>query len=228
MKTCPHIMLVAGVVLVAVLTGLPGSAGAQPIYVSDVREISLRSGPSTDHRILRMLSAGDKLEELSGQGGWLRVRGPDGNEGWVLQRFTSRNAPVSVRYQMLRQDYDALVAASGGALDKVAELEEINENLLEALSETSNKLLDLDREYSALQEDVAGVLDLRQQFEQIAAERDALQAETEALRAENAVLKSRDRLMWFLAGAGIFLVAWLIGVITGRLQRKRGNMLRSA
>ena len=226
MKINRIIRFVAGFSLVSVLAWLPGIVGAETVYVSDVREISKRLGPSTEHRILQMLPAGAKMEVLSEQAGWLRVRGPNNIEGWVLERFTSKEIPVSLKYQELREKYDDLYAASSGALGRIAELEEVNQNLLGTLSETSNKLLDLDREHAALQMDAANVLDLRQRYDQSVADLADAQAEVEAFRQENSKLKSWDRFHWFLTGGAVFLVAWLAGVITGRLQGKRRNTLQ--
>lgn len=227
MKSCGIMRVITGLFLAcALLAGLPGFSAAQTVYVSDVRDISKRAGPSTEHRILQMLPAGAKMEVLSEQAGWLRVRGPNGIEGWVLKRFTSEEIPVSLKYQELRAEYDTLYAASSGALGRIAELEEVNQNLLETLSETSNKLLDLDREHTALQLDAANVLDLRQRFDQTVVDLADAQAEVASLRRENSKLKSWDRFYWFLAGGAVFLVAWVAGVVTGRLQGKRRNTLQ--
>jgi len=166
------------------------------------------------------------MEVLSEQAGWLQVRGPNNIEGWVLKRFTSEETPVSLKYQVLRNKHDELFAASSGALGRIAELEEVNQNLLETLSETSNKLLDLDREHADLQLDAANVLDLRQRYDQTVIDLADVQVEVEALRQENSKLKSWDRFYWFLTGGVVFLVAWLAGVITGRLQGKRRNTLQ--
>ncbi|WP_161794845.1 TIGR04211 family SH3 domain-containing protein [Desulfonatronum thioautotrophicum] len=225
MQSYHSMLLTAWVVLAVVLVGMPDRAAGETVYVSEVREISKRAGPSTDHRILRMLPAGAELEALSEQAGWLQVRGSDGLEGWVLQRFTTRDVPLTLRYQELRRKYDALYEASSGALGQLAELEEVNQKLLETLSETSNKLLDLDREYAAFRSDAAEVEDLRLRYAQLTTEMDALLQEATRLREENSMLKSQDRFRWFLVGGSVFFVAWLVGMITGRRQGKRRNTL---
>lgn len=226
MKTDRTMHVVAGVALGFWMILLSGVAGAETVYVADMREISKRAGPSTEYRILRMLPTGAEMEVLSEQAGWLRVRSPDGVEGWVLKRLTSPEVPAVRRYAELRQEFDALYAASSGALGRIAELEEVNQNLMDTLSETSNKLLDLDREYTAFKQDAAEVADLRQRYDVTAKELEALQTEAGRLREENTQLKSGDRFRWFLVGGGVFLVAWLAGVITGRMQRKLRKTLQ--
>ncbi len=202
------------------------AAGAENVYVSDVREISKRLGPSTEHRIVRMLAAGSRMEVLSERNGWLQVRGQDGLEGWILKRYTSTEIPVTLKYENLREEHETLYHASKGALDRIAELEEINKKLLETLSDTSNKLLNLDKEHAVLLMDAANVLELRSQYEQVVERMATVQDEVEALREQNRQMKSWDRFYWFLSGGSVFLVAWLTGLITGRLQGKRRNTLQ--
>ncbi|GAB6057749.1 TIGR04211 family SH3 domain-containing protein [Desulfonatronum parangueonense] len=222
LKAC-HLTLI---IVLLVMTVCASKAEAETVYVSDVREISKRNGPSTGHRILSMLPAGAKMELLEERDGWLRVRGPNNVEGWVLKRFTSEEVPVSLKYQTLREKFDALHAASSGALGRIAELEEVNKNLMEVLSTTSNNLVSLDREHAALRQDAANVLDLRERYDLMAVELAAVQAEAEALRQDNSRMKKLDRFYWFLSGGAVFLVAWLAGVITGRMQGRRRNTLQ--
>lgn len=201
-------------------------AMAESVYVSDVREISQRQGPSTEYRIVRMLSAGEELDVLEASNGWLKVRNAQGDEGWVLKRYTSSRIPVSHELRNLREKYDQLHAASKGALGRVADLEEENQNLLAALSDATNKLVDLKEEHARLREDAADVIALRQEHDLLLREHHELAAEVDVLRKENKKFASSDRFYWFLTGGAVFLAAWVIGVVTGRLQGKRRNTLQ--
>jgi SH3 domain protein len=212
--------------LVICCAGSITAARAESIYVSDVREISQREGPSTEYRIVRMLAAGEELETLESRNGWLKVRNAYGDEGWVLKRYTSSRIPVSHELRNVQEKYDQLHAASKGALDRVADLEEENQNLLAALSEATNKLVDLKEEHDKLQEDAANVIALRQEHDKLWEEHGQLVAEAKILRKENQKFTSNDRFYWFLTGGVVFLVAWAIGVVTGRLQGKRRNTLQ--
>lgn len=220
----PYLVFLSFICLFLAFSAEPVTA--ETVYVSDVREISKRIGPSTEHRIVRMLPSGSAMEALREQNGWLLVRSPDGQEGWVLKRFTSTEIPVTLKYQNLRQEYDSLYARSKGALDRIAELEEVNQNLMETLSETSNNLLNLDRDHAALQADAADVLNLRQRYEENVNQLEQVRDEVMELRKENERLNSWDHFYWFLSGGAVFLVAWLAGVVTGRLQGKRRNTLQ--
>jgi SH3-like domain-containing protein len=60
---------------------------------TDVQGLILRSGPGTENQALKTLPEGTRIEFLGEeqQGGdyvWLRVRDPEGTEGWVARDFT--------------------------------------------------------------------------------------------------------------------------------------------
>jgi SH3 domain protein len=69
--------------------GLAPWAAAEPVWVSDQFEVMLRSGPSTNNAIERMLPSGTALEvlERDEEAGYARVRTTAGTEGWVLSRY---------------------------------------------------------------------------------------------------------------------------------------------
>ena len=49
-------------------------AARAAVYVTDQLEITLRSGPTLENRILKMLVSGTSLETLEEREGWTRVR----------------------------------------------------------------------------------------------------------------------------------------------------------
>src|SRR5690625_4640607 len=62
-------------------------------YITDQLQVTLRSGPTTGHRILRMIDAGVPVQVLaSPEDGWVQVSTRDGLQGWVLERHLM-NAP---------------------------------------------------------------------------------------------------------------------------------------
>ena len=54
------------------------------------QQANLRLGPSTDYPVVKVFTAGTILN-ISGQnsqGDWLRIRLPEGNDGWILRLLT--------------------------------------------------------------------------------------------------------------------------------------------
>ena len=75
--------------LVFLLFFLAGNAVAETRYVSDVLEITMRSGKGTSFGITRMLRSGTAVQvlEVDKKSGYTQVRTKSGKEGWVLSRF---------------------------------------------------------------------------------------------------------------------------------------------
>lgn len=71
------------------LVSLCGAVAAETRYVSDDLEVTLRTGQSTSHQIVRMVKSGTAVEalETDANTGYSKVRTPSGSEGWVLSRY---------------------------------------------------------------------------------------------------------------------------------------------
>ena len=79
---------------------LPAMAHAEPAWISDQFEITLRSGPSTSNAIQLMLRSGTQVEvlERDADSGYSRVRTGGGTEGWVLTRYLMREQSRRIRH----------------------------------------------------------------------------------------------------------------------------------
>jgi SH3 domain protein len=52
-----------------------------------------------------------------------------------------------------------------------------------------------------------------------------LKEEKEKLQKERAQAINAERIRWFLAGAGVLFLGWLIGLLMGRKQKKRDYII---
>ena len=199
------------------------AADAQTRYVSDRLEITLRSGTSTQHSIIRMLPSGTPLEVLEPDdaSGYTRVRTEAGTEGWVLSRYlmdepaaraqlaaatarvqtlTSRVAELEGRLREVTGERGALEAERSGL---GAELDEVRAEL-ERIQRVSASALELDKVNRELRTRLASA-------EQVG----------DGLRMEVAELKRSSQRDWFLAGAGVLVAGLLAGLIIPRLRLGR-------
>lgn len=62
-----------------------------PLFVAQTGDgyLNLRSGPGTDHAILRRMYPGDRLEPLGREGRWLHVRHVSGAQGWAFDAYVT-------------------------------------------------------------------------------------------------------------------------------------------
>src|SRR3569833_2253419 len=70
---------------VACAAALCTTATAETRYVCDELEVTLRTGQSTQHQIVRMVKSGTAVVVLATDAntGYTKVRTPSGAEGWV-------------------------------------------------------------------------------------------------------------------------------------------------
>jgi SH3 domain protein len=211
--------------LVLLLVLALGAAGvqAQTRYVSDRLEVTLRTGTSTQHAIVRMLPSGARVDvlQVDAASGYTRVRTADGVEGWVLTRYlmeqpaareqlataggrvenlNARVQELSAEVEVLRGERDSLAAERDGL---EAELTDLREEL-ERIRRASASALELDKSNRELRTLLS-----------------AAEQGSDALRVEIAELKRNTRRDWFLAGAGVLGLGILLGIVLPRLRLRR-------
>ena len=213
MKKCLMLAMIAGLLVV-------GVAHAQPAYVTDVFEITLRSGPTNSNKILKMLPSGTPVEVLRTDKDWSLVRS-DGVEGWVLARYLTRTAPAALQVERFAKENETLRAKMAEMTEKTSATAGENQALLDRLNRAETELASLQQRYVELEQGSKAYVDLKRAHDELL----ALQAET-AQRAEALEMKNRDlsgdtQFRWFLTGSGVVGASLLFGLILGRMQRKK-------
>ncbi|MFW6428452.1 MAG: TIGR04211 family SH3 domain-containing protein [Desulfosalsimonas sp.] len=215
-------IILACSVLMCMLTA--AFALAETRYISDLNEITLRTGPGLDYRIDRMLVSGQDLEVLETEERWTEVRLPGGTTGWVFSKYLSDQKPDSLVVKDLREEITPL-------REKVKALEEENQRLIrsnqelsENLEETKDKLESTKEEYNALEEESKSFLEIKEENKKLEKNLEEKQQQIQTLeeRKNEAFLSSG--LKWFLAGAGVLILGMILGRIPGS-RKKRSALL---
>lgn len=198
------------------------AAAAETRYVSDRLEITVRSGPGIEYRIIRNLQTGTRVDTLEQKDSWTRIKLSGDEEGWVLNRYLSDDIPDSQKYAALKARCEPLEK-------RIAELESTNQSL-----RAQNRTLDQELE-DARQE----LAETRDKFESLkAASADYLSLENEnkrlskQLKQKNQKIESletrisdaflSEALKWFLSGAAVLIIGVIIG---SRNKRKRSSLM---
>jgi len=211
----------AAALLLAVLPAA-GWAG-ETRYVSDQLEVTLRTGKSIRHQIIKLLPSGTPVEvlETDPDSGYTRVRTRDGKEGWMITRYLMdtpsardrlaeaqrRLASLQIERQRLQERLQEAERARRELEGTRTRLEEENRKLRQELAyvrRTAANALAIDGENKHLKEQLVG-----------------LQTEIQALQQENASLRDRSDQQWFLRGAGVVIAGILLGLILPRLRLQR-------
>jgi len=213
MRRC--VMLVIIVLLLAV-----GVAHAQSAYVTDVFEITLRSGPTNSNKILKMLPSSTPVEVLRTDKDWSLVRA-EGLEGWVLARYLTKTAPAALQVERFAKENETLNAKMAEMSEKTSATTGENQALLDRLNRAETELASLQQRYAELEQGSKAYVDLKKAHDElIVLQADTVQrAETLEMKIKN--LSGDTQFRWFLTGAGVVGASLLLGLVLGRLQRKK-------
>ena len=203
------------------LSLLASAAVAETKYVVDQIVITLRSGQSNQHQILRTLPSGTKLEVLETNEKYSRVRLADGTEGWVLNQYIT-STPIAKHRLATAQK-------------KLADLETENTRLKKELeasqakaSELGKQLKKLQREDKKLNEELnrlrrvaAKPMQLEKENIRLKKELLELENEHELVKQENQMLRDSADREWFLTGAGVIILGIILGLIAPSLRPRK-------
>lgn len=209
--------------LICTLTlGLTLVAHAETRYVTDELKITLRSGESSSHRIMRMLTSGTPVQVLStnAESGYSKVRVGD-TEGYVLTRQLLREPIARDQLAAMKKRIDQLTAAPGELRSQLSEITVKYDKLSADYAKLEQAKQKLEQEHAALQRTASSAV-------QIADERNALRKQVADLSREAADLKLRTNELenanlqeWFLAGAGVIIAGILLGLLLPNLKLRR-------
>ena len=133
----------------------------ETMYVSDILKLTLRTGPSTENKILAVIESGRQMEVVEFGDEWSQVRLPNGKEGWVLSRYLTPNETHNVKLVRLQAKHKNLMTQAAALLEENNRLQAENKKL-EAAFKTNQKLADTARsDYETLKAEAAEFLSLK-------------------------------------------------------------------
>ncbi|MFA7387416.1 MAG: TIGR04211 family SH3 domain-containing protein [Thiohalobacteraceae bacterium] len=212
--------------LLALLLGISLTAQAERRFVTDELEVDLRSGTSTQHRILRMLPSGTALEtlEVDADSGYTKVRTPGGVDGWILTRFLSRTPSARDRLAETEKKLAELEIQSRQRMAKLSDRDKEFINVSEELTRVKDENLKLSKQLADIQRTASSALAIDAENKEIKNRLMQTEREQETLRQENQALRDRTARDWFMIGAGVIIAGIILGLILPRIRiRKRSS-----
>jgi SH3 domain protein len=189
---------------------------AAPRYVIDELQITMRSGRSNQHSILKLLKSGDKVELLE--------EVEENNRTYAHVRFGNLDGWVHAQYLSAEPIARDRLANAEQRLQKVrAENTQLKTQLSE-LNEVRDEASQLKKELEQLRVAAADPIRTQRQNEQLRSELTTLKHEHELLKNEYEQVTGNEQRDWFIAGAGVVIVSIIFGILLTKIRlRKRSS-----
>ncbi|MCU7959838.1 MAG: TIGR04211 family SH3 domain-containing protein [gamma proteobacterium symbiont of Bathyaustriella thionipta] len=200
------------------------NAYAESRYVTDKLQVTMRSGESRQHRIVRMLKSGQKVEVISSnkQNGYAKIKVGD-KTGYVL--LGQLMSEPSAREQLAT------------AQAKLDELQAEPDALSAQLSRTRDELKNVSSQYQAVKQDrdeLAKELEslrytsqnavrIQKERNNLRTQLQELDMQTQELQQKNNDLARNTTQKWFMIGGGVLTLGIILGLILPHLRFQRKN-----
>jgi SH3 domain protein len=196
------------------------SAYAETMYVSDVLKLMVRADKGTSEKIIAIIQSGQTVEVLQPEDEWALVQLDDGKEGWVLTRYLTSKITNNVKLQWLQKKHKTLTVQAATLLEGNTKLKEENKEFKSELNKVQKKAEELKLSYETLKTESADYIKLKSKYTKAVSQLDEFTEKSELLEKALTKLEFRRTIRWFLAGAGVLLLGFLIGFSTRRQRRR--------
>jgi SH3 domain protein len=195
-------------------------ARAEPAWVTDQFEVLLRTGPTTDNAIVRMLGSGARLEvlERDEETGYSRVRTAGGTEGWVLTRYLMGEPAAREQLQQLTGELTNATAEGSSLGSQLQAIKSEYDNATRRIATLEGDNKALQSELDRIRKTAADVLAIDDQNKNL---RQDCNAETRMeLLWENRPRQQTNR-NWFITGALVLLGGIGAGLLLPHMRFQR-------
>jgi len=200
---------------------------AETRYISDQLIVTVRSGKGNQYKILETLPTSTPVNVVEEDKNYVKVITAKGTEGYIQRHYVTTALPKKTQIKRLTKEITTLQQQLETQQQSVHnfqnETEEQNNRVTELSTQLDQARLALkkkENQYKTLMSKSENVLSLSTENEQLVEDNNSLNSELLVLREENQNFHRSNMIQWFLAGAGVFLVGWIIGKISRKKQRR--------
>jgi SH3 domain protein len=197
---------------------------AETRYVTDILKLPLRTGPSTEYKILDLVKSGEQLEVVEPGKDWSQVRLPNGKEGYVLNRYLVGQPTSAVQLAKLQSQYTSLRQQATALIEENNRFKEENKKFKSSLNTNETALNKLETDYKELKAGAAEFLSLKKKYREVSTQLAEQTERANTLDKELSGLEMNQYIKWFLAGSGVLLVGFIIGFSAKRGRRRPSLM----
>jgi SH3 domain protein len=207
---------------------LAATASARTMYATDTFEIVVRSEKQIAGRnIIKVLPSGVPLEVRDMDDTWAAVRLEDGRTGYVEKKHLIDREPYKTTAERLQGEVGQQRERLATLTQQLATLRDEHQRLQQAHGMSEAQLQDLGQKYEQLRQDATTTqyLEITTKYTDLQRAHAEAQQQLAVVSEAYTSLNSSTRIGWFLSGAGVILMGWILGMAS---ERWRGRRRRSA
>jgi SH3 domain protein len=212
--------------LLACLLVISSQVSAKNIqYVSDELTIPMRSGASTNHKILKFLTSGtavDVLEE-SDDKDYVRIVLVDdeSKSGWVKTELLMPRPSAREQLVTVDKSNQSLKEKQASLKNELLALQKKNSELQEAYNQLENNYSGLQNTLARLRASAEEPIRIADENEQLKLQLQKEQNNNIELVRKNAFLSDENIKQWFMIGAGVSIGSLILGLLITRIRWKK-------
>ena len=193
---------------------------AEEGWISDQFEVMLRTGPSTNNAIARMLPSGTSLEvfEQDDETGYTRVRTVNGTEGWVLSRYLMSEASAREQLERLNSQLANANVEGSSLASQLDDVKGERESANARIATLEREKQQLEQELAEIKRTAAGALSIDNQNKALRDELATTEIEAASLEQQNRELTGQTTRYWFLTGAFVLTIGIGLGLWVPRIR----------
>ncbi len=195
-------------------------------YVTDRLEITMRSGKSTSHKVIKMLPSGTALAVLDTdkESGYSHVKTNTGLEGWVITRYLLNEPVARERLAKAEATIEQLRAEQSSNQARLSNLSGSQQSLDKSNKALTTENKKLKQDLTRIRQTAGNALNLENENQSLKKKLFSIERDYQLLQQQTEALKDRSDRDWFIAGAGVLIVGMMMGFVFPKLRwRKKSS-----
>ncbi len=194
-------------------------------YVSDDLTIPMRTGTTTNHKILKFLNSGMAVEilEENPERTHARVKliEDDSKVGWVEMRLLMTEPSARIQLEELKKTNQIIRRKRDEINQQLKDARAGAEVLKKQLVDQSRQLQSVEQTLSTLRTSAAEPIRLAEENQSLSQALAEEKARNAALVEQNAILADQNIKQWFMIGAAVSLGSLILGLLITRINWKK-------
>lgn len=194
---------------------LSANVSATTQYVVDELRVVVRTGASTEYKVIKVLNSGASVQVLGKeQNGYKKVRLESGQEGWVLSQYLVDIPIARDRLDNAQTRMVTLEAENNRLSEASVALRRYQEQLSADLAAIKAVNTQLENSYRELAELSSNAIAINEEKNRLLVEVTDLKAQLTLLRSQ----AEKSKQQWLYTGAVLIIFGLAIGLILSRIR----------